>query len=134
MLLEDTWHFWAHRTCHVYPQIYKTVHKMHHSFPNPFGAAAEYASMAEQIYLGIGFFLGLPLFWDQFLFIYVWLLVRIVLTTEVHLGYDVPLFCTRFWLPYWTGARHHDFHHKFFNGNYAPTFIWWDRWTGSEEE
>ncbi len=132
MLLGDAWHYMAHRTCHEFPRLYKWAHKLHHSYPNPFAPMAEYASMTEQLFLGIEFFLGLSLFTDQILFLYVWLVWRLVLTTDDHFGYDVSVFLTRWWMPFFTGTRHHDFHHKFFNGNYAPTFIWWDRWLGTD--
>ncbi|KAJ3069845.1 C-4 sterol methyl oxidase [Podochytrium sp. JEL0797] len=62
MLVEDTYHYWGHRALHWGP-LYKYIHKQHHEYTAPFGVAAEYASVAEVIILGIGFFLG-PVIWS----------------------------------------------------------------------
>ena len=42
-----------------------------------------------------------------------------------------PLF---FLLPGYAGPRYHDFHHYNFDGNYAPTFKWWDYICGTDSE
>ena len=32
------------------------------------------------------------------------------------------------------GAKFHDFHHKNFNGNYASSFVWWDKIFGTDSQ
>lgn len=56
-IIEDAWHFWAHRALH-HPLLYKRFHKQHHSFTSPFALQAEYAHPFETIFTGIGFFIG----------------------------------------------------------------------------
>lgn len=41
-------------------------------------------------------------------------------------GYDIPLNPLHL-IPFYAGARFHDFHHMNFVGNYGSTFTWWDR-------
>ena len=38
-------------------------------------------------------------------------------------------FCNAFFS---IGSRYHDFHHYNFNGNYASTFMWWDKLFGTD--
>lgn len=55
-VIEDVWHFMAHRTCHVNKWLYKNVHKLHHTYTSPFGPVAEQAHVVETLFLGLGFF------------------------------------------------------------------------------
>ncbi|KAJ3249806.1 C-4 sterol methyl oxidase [Chytriomyces hyalinus] len=64
MLAEDTYHYWGHRALH-WGWLYKNIHKQHHEYQATFGIAAEYASVAEVLILGIGFFIG-PVIWSLF--------------------------------------------------------------------
>lgn len=48
-------------------------------------------------------------------------------------GYDVPLNPLHL-VPFYAGARFHDFHHMNFIGNYASTFTWWDRLFGTDSQ
>jgi len=57
--------------------------------------------------------------------LYVWLVVRVLQTVEVHSGYDFPWSLNN-WVPLWGGAEFHDWHHKTFTGNYSSTFTLWD--------
>lgn len=72
--------------------------------------------------------------WDHYFTMMLWLLFRLALTHDDHLGYDVPIFPFRFFLPWHTGVFHHDYHHMAFNANYAPTFTYFDAWFGSDAE
>ncbi|KAK0936900.1 C-4 sterol methyl oxidase, partial [Friedmanniomyces endolithicus] len=60
-VLEDTWHYWAHRALHWGP-LYKNIHKIHHQYSAPFGLAAEYASPIEVMILGLGT-ISAPILW-----------------------------------------------------------------------
>lgn len=65
----------------------------------------------------------------------------IILTTNVFgfffsfpsSGYDIPLNPLHL-VPFYAGARFHDFHHMNFIGNYASTFTWWDRIFGTDSQ
>ena len=130
LIIEDAWHYWAHRALH-HKFLYKHFHKQHHSFTAPFAIQAEYAHPFETLFTGIGFFIPFALFCDHLAFLWIWMAVRVAETVDVHSGYDIPL--TPFHLlPGYAGARVHDFHHYNFVGNYAPTFIWWDFICGTD--
>lgn len=53
--------------------------------------------------------------------------------SPLHSGYDVPLNPLHL-VPFYAGARFHDFHHMNFIGNYASTFTWWDRLFGTDSQ
>ena len=130
LVIEDAWHYWAHRALH-HPALYKRFHKQHHSFEAPFAIQAEYAHPFETIFTGIGFFIGFALFCDHLMLMWIWMAVRVAETTDVHSGYDIPI-SPFYLLPGYAGARVHDFHHYNFEGNYAPTFVWWDKICGTD--
>lgn len=48
-------------------------------------------------------------------------------------GYDIPLNPLHL-VPFYGGARFHDFHHMNFIGNYASTFTWWDKLFGTDSQ
>lgn len=136
-VLEDMWHYWAHRLFHV-GWFYKNIHKQHHRYAAPFGLAAEYAHPVEVMLLGFGT-VGFPVIYaylamahpewgmpDLHLFtICVWITLRLWQAVDSHLGYDFP-WSLRHILPFWAGADHHDDHHHYFIGNYASSFRWFD--------
>ncbi|KAF2457792.1 fatty acid hydroxylase superfamily-domain-containing protein [Lineolata rhizophorae] len=129
-VMEDTWHYWTHRAMHVYPSLYKHIHKIHHQYSAPFGLAAEYASPIEVMMLGLGT-VGGPILWVaatgdlHILTMYVWIVLRLFQAIDAHSGYEFPWSLHHF-LPFWAGADHHDTHHERFVGNYASSFRWWD--------
>ncbi|XP_006896718.1 PREDICTED: methylsterol monooxygenase 1 [Elephantulus edwardii] len=131
-VIEDTWHYFLHRLLH-HKRIYKYIHKVHHEFQAPFGMEAEYAHPAETIILGTGFFIGIMLFCDHVVLLWAWVTCRLIETIDVHSGYDIPLNPLKL-IPFYAGARHHDFHHMNFIGNYASTFTWWDRLFGTDSQ
>ncbi|CCH60708.1 hypothetical protein TBLA_0D02010 [Henningerozyma blattae CBS 6284] len=128
-VLEDVWHYWAHRLFH-YGVFYKYIHKQHHRYAAPFGLSAEYAHPAETLSLGFGT-VGMPIFYvlytgDLHLFtLCLWITLRLFQAVDSHSGYDFPWSLNKF-LPFWAGAEHHDLHHHYFIGNYASSFRWWD--------
>ncbi|KAH8681094.1 C-4 methylsterol oxidase [Xylariales sp. PMI_506] len=128
-VMEDTWHYWAHRLFHYGP-LYKNVHKLHHYYAAPFGLAAEYASPIEVMALGLGT-VGSPLLWALYsgdlhlVTMHIWMVLRVFQAVDSHSGYDFPWSLNHV-LPFWAGAAHHDIHHEKFIGNYASSFRWWD--------
>ncbi|KAK4204201.1 fatty acid hydroxylase superfamily-domain-containing protein [Triangularia verruculosa] len=128
-ILEDAWHYWFHRALHYGP-LYKSIHKLHHTYSAPFGLAAEYASPIEVMLLGFGI-VGCPVVWVlitndfHLVTMYLWIVLRLFQAIDAHSGYDFP-WSLRHILPFWAGADHHDLHHERFIGNYASSFRWWD--------
>lgn len=128
-VFEDAWHYWMHRGLHHGP-FYKYIHKQHHKYAAPFGLAAEYAHPVEVALLGVGT-VGIPIFWvmatgNLHMFtVYVWVALRLFQAIDAHSGYEFPWSLHHF-LPFWAGADHHDDHHRYFLGNYASSFRWWD--------
>uniref|UniRef100_A0A0G4IC25 Fatty acid hydroxylase domain-containing protein n=1 Tax=Chromera velia CCMP2878 TaxID=1169474 RepID=A0A0G4IC25_9ALVE len=124
-VIEDTWHYFVHRLMH-HKSLYKYVHKIHHEFQAPFGMQAEYAHPLETVVLGIGFFLGVLVYCTHFSFLWCWMAFRLMETIEVHSGYDHLVLSPLHILPFYGGAKFHDFHHMNFVGNYSSSFTWWD--------
>mmetsp|Transcript_42161 Transcript_42161/g.98880 ORF Transcript_42161/g.98880 Transcript_42161/m.98880 type:complete len:731 (-) Transcript_42161:77-2269(-) len=132
LVVDDTWVYFGHRFLH-HKKIYKHVHKVHHTYQSPFAPDAEYEHPVETVFLGIGFFTACMLFTNHIAFMWAWLYLRLLVTYDSHSGYDVPCNMLHF-IPGYNGAREHDWHHQFFNGNYAPTFVWWDRYFGTSDQ
>ncbi|KAM4900051.1 methylsterol monooxygenase 1 isoform 2-T3 [Sylvia borin] len=131
-VIEDAWHYFLHRLLH-HKRIYKYIHKVHHEFVSPFGMQAEYAHPLETLILGAGFFIGIVVFCNHVVLLWAWVICRLMETIDVHSGYDVPLNPLHL-VPFYAGARFHDFHHMNFIGNYASTFTWWDRLFGTDSQ
>ncbi|XP_013413905.1 methylsterol monooxygenase 1-like [Lingula anatina] len=130
-VIEDTWHYWLHRALH-HKSIYKHIHKIHHRYSAPMGMVAEYAHPAETLILGMGFFIPILLFCTHFVLLWVWVAFRLMETIDVHTGYDIPhLFHL---IPFYGGAKAHDFHHMNFVGNYSSTFTYWDKICGTDKQ
>lgn len=140
-ILEDCWHYWAHRLFH-FGWFYKNIHKVHHKYAAPFGLAAEYAHPVEVMTLGIGT-VGYPIIYawlalkfdflpELHLFtISIWISARLLQAVDAHSGYEFPWSLHHF-LPFWAGAEHHDAHHQYFIGNYASSFRWFDYFLNTE--
>lgn len=131
LLIEDSWHYFFHRMLHR-GALYKHIHKIHHNFQAPFGIAAEYAHPIETVVLGGGFFIGIILFCDHMIFMWIWMCLRVLEAVDAHTGYShwQPLHL----LPFYGGAHFHDFHHRNFVGNYASTFTYLDSLFGTDHQ
>ncbi|KAI9318664.1 hypothetical protein BX666DRAFT_1930369 [Dichotomocladium elegans] len=143
-VLEDFYHYHVHRLMHS-PFLYRNIHRIHHEYAAPFGIAAEYAHPIETILLGFGTIAG-PLAyhllavhffqWGTGWHLHMttmlwWIVLRLHQTVDAHSGYDFP-WSLRHFLPFWTGADHHDYHHQAFVGNYGSSFRWWDYLFGTD--
>lgn len=131
-VIEDAWHYFAHRALHT-RWGYKKIHWMHHRYTTPFGVAANYAHPGETLFTGFGTVLPVLLLRPHLSTMLLWIVVRQLQAIAVHVGYDFPWRPSRF-LPFVGGARFHDRHHRRFNRNYAPTFVWIDRLLGTSDE
>ncbi|KAJ7475113.1 hypothetical protein B0H11DRAFT_2034153 [Mycena galericulata] len=136
-VFEDIFHYFAHQALHYGP-LYKHIHKIHHKYSAPFGLAAEYAHPAEVAILGTGT-IGGPLLFCFFtanlhiITVYVWIALRLFQAIDAHSGYDFPWSLQHF-VPFWSGAEHHDFHHMAFTNNFSTSFRWCDRIFGTDDK
>jgi methylsterol monooxygenase len=135
-VMEDAWHYGAHRFLHI-KALYKHIHKLHHEFSAPFGLAAEYAHPIEILVLGMGT-VGGPLLWCwasggnmHILTMYIWITLRLFQAVDAHSGYDFPWSLNKF-LPFWAGADHHDYHHQAFNNCFSTSFRYLDTMFGTD--
>lgn len=135
-VMEDTFHYWAHQALH-YGALYKHIHKLHHKYSAPFGLAAEYAHPIEVLVLGMGT-VGSPMLWCwlsggdlHIVTMYIWIVLRLFQAVDAHSGYDFPWSLNKF-IPFWSGADHHDYHHMAFVNNYSTSFRWWDHFMGTD--
>jgi len=136
-VLEDLYHFVAHQMLH-WPLLYKHIHKLHHKHSAPFGLAAEFAHPAEVAILAIGT-IGAPLLYCylrpdlHLMTVQIWIVLRLFQAIDAHSGYDLP-WSLRHFIPFWSGAEHHDFHHMAFTNNFSTSFRWWDRIFGTDKK
>lgn len=131
--IEDLWFFVGHWLLHT-PWAYRNIHAIHHEFNTPIAMASSYAHPVEFIFLGVGTFLGPIIIGGGHIFsVWVWLFFRQVEAIEVHCGYDFPWHLNHI-LPIYCGPFHHDYHHYSVNGNFASTFVWWDRIFGTDHK
>ncbi|KAM6440924.1 methylsterol monooxygenase 1-like [Liasis olivaceus] len=131
-VIEDTWHYFLHRLLH-HKRIYKYIHNVHHEFIAPFGIQTAYAHPLETLIFAAEFFLGIMVFCNHVILLWAFLICRLVLTIDAHSGYDIPLNPLHL-LPFYTGARFHDFHHMNVTSNYSSTFTWWDKLFGTDSQ
>lgn len=131
-VIEDAWHYFAHRALHT-RWAFKHIHYLHHRYTTPFAVAANYAHPLETLFTGFGTVLPVLLLRPHLWTMLVWVAVRQWQAMSVHVGYDFPWRPSRY-LPFLGGARFHDRHHRRFNRNYAPTFVWLDRLLGTADE
>ena len=128
-MIDDAWQFWNHYMYHT-PFLYRHIHKQHHEFKTPFAIVSNYLHPIELFTNAIGTFLGplliMKIYGEMHLFtFYLWLTIRMIMNTEIHLGYQFPWNLTSL-IPGHGGIQYHDFHHKNFEGNYSPGLIFWD--------
>jgi len=123
LVFSDSLIYWIHRGLH-HPLVYKTLHKLHHSFVHttPYSAFAFHPLD--------GFAQGLPYQVFVMLFPFHSALHMISLgvvglwTINIHDRVTLNI-------PYVNGAAHHDIHHTTFRSNYGQYFIFWDKLFGT---
>lgn len=132
LVVEDAWHYFAHRTLHLrWPMKY--IHARHHHYMTPFGLASSYAHPVETIFTGFGTILPVLLLRPHLSTMLIWVVVKQSQAIMVHCGYMFPWRPSRF-LPFLISAGFHDRHHRRFNRNFAPNFVWLDRLLGTADE
>jgi len=132
---DDTYFFFFHRWLHLNKKLYRKIHKIHHKAFSPLPIEYIYVHPLEWMggavapvtgMIVVGLFSGTLNFW-VFL---VYSGLRTVHELDIHSGFRSKWF---FFVPLLGHAEHHDLHHaKPHIGNYAATYVFWDRLFGSE--
>lgn len=69
----------------------------------------------------------------MFMVLYLYIMEGILYFYILSSGYYTPLNPLHL-IPFYAGARFHDFHHMNFVGNYGSTFTWWDRLFNTDDQ
>ena len=117
-----------------HPKIFRYTHKAHHfsTDPSPFTSLAfQFIETLAENFVGIILPFLMPIHWYVIL---IWQIISFSNNFIAHLGYEVY---PTFWiktslLKFKTTSTHHNMHHRYFNGNYALYFTWWDKLMGTE--
>uniref|UniRef100_A0AAZ1X8Y9 Fatty acid hydroxylase domain-containing protein n=1 Tax=Oreochromis aureus TaxID=47969 RepID=A0AAZ1X8Y9_OREAU len=123
-----TWHLLHHRV----PWLYRTFHKVHHTYTSTSALTAEYSGAWETLSLGLfaaanPLLLGChPLTELAFFVVNIWLSVEDHCGSRSAVGHAPPGAAGAVWR-----ARHHDLHHLKSKCNFAPYFTHWDRLAGT---
>jgi sterol desaturase/sphingolipid hydroxylase (fatty acid hydroxylase superfamily) len=134
--------FTAFHTCfHMWPWLYRLVHKEHHTWKAPFSWMSHAMSLYELAANGVA-----VMFWPLFhslvlgrptaieLVWFVQCFSQLIGCIE-HSGYDAipPLVLPmNLWFPsIFSNTKHHDDHHRAFNGNFGGYLCVWDNMMGT---
>ena len=75
LVVEDAWHYFAHRTLHT-RWAFKKIHYLHHHYTTPFGIASSYAHPLETVWTGFGTVLPVLILRPHLLTVIVWVVVK----------------------------------------------------------
>ncbi len=123
ILLQDTIFYWSHRTLHR-PYLYKRIHARHHRFRYVRVPVAEFAHPVENALNFVAFFAGPVLLGSSFPTLMLWVVLRVIETTEAHSGYAFTGISSR-----------HSFHHLYAaKGCYGSFLSPWDLLLGTDRQ
>jgi Delta7-sterol 5-desaturase len=128
LVAHDAYFYWTHRIMH-HPEIFKTVHKVHHKSTNPSPWAAYSFHPIEAVIQG-GIFpllaFTVPMYEGIYLFAFFYMIA--IDTLVLHIGYEFfpKGFTTNKLTRWYITSTHHNLHHRHVNCNYALYFTWWD--------
>ena len=123
ILIQDTIFYWSHRTLHR-PSLYRRIHARHHYFRYVRVPVAEFAHPVENAINFVAFFAGPVLLGSPFEFVAIWVVLRMIETTEAHSGYAFT-----------TVSSRHAFHHMYAaKGCYGSFISPWDRVCGTDRQ
>lgn len=131
-LIDDLFFYFYHRYLHENKFLLKHIHSIHHRATKPFPLEYLYAHPLEWMTGTLGVvlgFLGILLFMKINLYAF-WIfgLLRNLHEIQIHSDLKLP-FISKF--PFLSKTEHHDLHHAKLNGNYASTFLIWDKILGT---
>jgi sterol desaturase/sphingolipid hydroxylase (fatty acid hydroxylase superfamily) len=121
--IEDTLFYWAHRLLHT-RFLFRHVHAKHHRFRYVRVPAAEFAHPIENSVNLIALFAGPIVFGSALPTVLVWIVLRMIETTEAHSGYALTGVSSR-----------HAFHHLHAQrGCYGSFLSPWDWLLGTDRK
>ena len=121
--VEDTIFYWGHRLLHT-RFLFRHVHAKHHRFRYVRVPAAEFAHPLENLINLIAFFAGPILLGSPMPTVLVWIVLRMIETTEAHSGYAFTGMSSR-----------HAFHHLHAQrGCYGSFLSPWDFLMGTDRK
>ena len=126
LFFDDTFFYFLHRLMHENKYIYNKVHKIHHRANSPIPIDYIYVHPLEWMSGFIGPFIGiLALGGVDIYTFWLYLFFRNFHELAIHSGIVTSRFSNI--VPFYGTNEHHDLHHAKRNGNYASTFIVWDK-------
>ena len=121
----DLWAYLAHRCLHL-PWLYKTVHKVHHTFKQPTAFSAMGLHPFDMLLLQGGIYVGLFV-----LPLHIAAITANLLYIHYHNLLDHSGIYYESWLPWQPSSLYHDDHHRLFHANYGQSLTLWDRLGGT---
>ncbi|KAI3639404.1 hypothetical protein MIR68_002934 [Amoeboaphelidium protococcarum] len=120
-LLEEIMFYYGHRLLH-HPRIYKYIHKVHHEYKQPIGAAAVYAHPLEHLTVSLTPVVLGPLLAHYYFAgagghvasFWLWSIIVTFNIIHDHSGFKIP---------YMPDSLFHDYHHVAFTSNYGATGV-----------
>ncbi len=129
IFLDDSYFYFYHKFLHDNKWALRNIHGVHHQAIMPFPLEYIYVHPLEWfmgtfgpfLAIFVAFAFGLPI--NQWAF-WLYIIIRNLHESDIHSGIK-----TRFMnkIPFLAPAEHHDLHHSRPFGNYASTFLIWDR-------
>jgi sterol desaturase/sphingolipid hydroxylase (fatty acid hydroxylase superfamily) len=131
-LVDDLFFYFYHRYLHENKFLLKHIHSIHHRATKPFPLEYLYAHPLEWMIgtLGVVFGFALILIFMKINLYAFWIfgLLRNLHEIHIHSDLKLPGLST---FPFLSKTEHHDLHHSKLNGNYASTFLIWDKILGT---
>ena len=128
LFAHDSWFFWTHRLMHA-PQLFRTMHAVHHASRPP----TAWAAMSFHPYEAVTGAVVIPalvlLVPIHFAMLGLVLLVMTIMGVTNHMGWEMfPRWLVHSRLGGWLiTASHHQRHHEEYRCNYGLYFRFWDR-------
>lgn len=127
-LVDDMFFYFYHRALHENKFLLGRIHSIHHRASPPFPLEYLYAHPLEWMCGTLGVVMGffvVAIFMPVNVFaILIFGALRNLHEIHIHSDLDIPILSQ---IPGISKTKHHDDHHSFLAGNYASTFVWWDR-------
>jgi sterol desaturase/sphingolipid hydroxylase (fatty acid hydroxylase superfamily) len=110
IIIFDILFYIAHRAFH-HPKLYGLIHKQHHDWTAPVACSANYNSFVDHLIANIMIpVISIVSTGANTMTMMIWFVSATITVTSSHSGY------------WWTSAKEHDDHHKYFKVNYGFLF------------
>ncbi len=131
-LIHDTYFYWTHRLMHK-KSLFEFFHAIHHRSSNPSPWTAYSMHPWEALVQAGNFVVFLTVLPVHPLHLSIFFFLMIIYDVYGHLGYELyPKGFAKHWLGKWVNTSvGHNYHHRYFQGNYSFYFLFWDRLMGT---